>query len=123
MILLLGFTALTAYSQPGAKRPAAPIPCLTANQRQHLADSLARLPQLRRAAQEFRYAADTAYDAAVKAKRAATGFASALVAQQKVSTAYATERNEWKAKARRRGLLNWLFVALASGALYAAVAP
>lgn len=78
--------------------------CLSVPQRQRLADSMATLPVVRRAAQQYRLSADA--------------YAGALVAQQRLSTDAALQASAWKATARKRGLLNLLLVAGLGGLGY-----
>jgi hypothetical protein len=69
------------------------------------------LPKVRRAAIEYRTAVEIA-------QRHSAGLSTALVAQQGLTTRAHRESKQWKEKARRRGLLNWIFTAIAGGAAY-----
>lgn len=122
LILLLVSATSIAQSLPGKPLGSVPaVPCLTLNQRVRLGDSLAMLPRVRRAAREYRTAADTATKAANVARYSARNFSNALVAQQRLTTDASAQATSWKSKARRRGLLNWLFIAAAGGLTYLSI--
>lgn len=91
-----------------------PPPCLTVTQRVRLGDSMAMLPRVRRAAVEYRTAAEVAQRTSADATRA-------LATQQGMTNAMVVESQRWKGKARRRGLLNWLFIAAGGSLTYLSV--
>ena len=105
-ILLAASLPLTAQSQPG--KPAETV-CLTIPQRQRLADSLAVLPVVREAGQQFRRSADA--------------YAGALVAQQRLTTDQAAQAQQWKQRARKRGFLNWVMAGVLAGSAYLYLQP
>lgn len=89
--------------------PGKPVvnPCLTVTQRQRLADSLATLPVVRKAAREFRLSAD-AYAGQVQVEK-----------QLKVDAL--VQADEYKGKAQRRGLVNVLLGLVIAAITYVAI--
>ena len=73
-------------------------------QRQRLADSLATLPLVRQAAWQYRLSAED--------------YRAAVLTQRELTTDARAQATNWKARARKRGLLNYLLLALVGSLTY-----
>lgn len=104
LLLLLILLPCAAFSQTTS---AGKI-CFTPQLAAQLADSLKVLPLVRGEARQWRLAAGS-----FQAQAAST--ARALTDERELHALTAAEAGEWKKKARRRGLLNWLGAAAVAG--------
>ncbi|MGI4742610.1 MAG: hypothetical protein ACRYG7_46220 [Janthinobacterium lividum] len=124
--LLIGLLLLPAASL--AQRP---LPVgLSVAQAAKICDSLAVLPLVRqeaaawhRSAAHFQSAADSLGQADVLHLRAFQAEKRALQAQAGLLREESARAAQWKHRARRRGLLNYVLLALAGGAGYAFLRP
>jgi hypothetical protein len=118
LLLILVFSSYSSFSQPTSVR-------LSGEQARRVADSLTVLPWVRREAAAWRLASHRYERAADSLGQAAGYYRQALQAQQR---AFATQQQQlaaeaqqthyWRQRARRRGVLGWLGLALAGGAGY-----
>ncbi len=105
--------------------PATSSICLSIPQAAVIRDSLRALPLVRKeasawryAASRYKYAADTAYAAQLKQSQASANLRLVLREQRIAITQQTARADKWQAKARKRGLLNWLALGVAGGIVY-----
>ncbi|GGF04266.1 hypothetical protein [Hymenobacter cavernae] len=115
LILLLG--TFSSFSQ------STKTVTISATQAAKIEDSLRVLPVVRQEAQQWRlasgsyqHAADSLTRALSLQRDAGQSYQKSLTDQQKLLTSETAEKTEWRSKARKRGVINVLLVAL-SGVL------
>lgn len=118
LLLIPVLSSFSSFSQPTSVS-------LSVGQARRVADSLAVLPWVRREAAAWRLVGQRYARAADSLGLAATSYRQALQAQQ---LAFATQQQAlaveaqrtryWRQRARRRGVLGWLGLALAASAGY-----
>jgi hypothetical protein len=121
LLLLLTLLPCAAFSQtiPASPAPGSATICLTVPQAATVRDSLNKLPIVRRetrslrtAVGQYRQAANAANTAYVEQVQATSSVRLALRESKIETVRQEVNAKEWKGKARRRGLLNWLAGAL-----------
>jgi len=133
-LLLLTLLPCAAFSQsislpkPGPARLDGSTICLTLPQAAKVRDSLNALPLVRRearslrtAATNYRLSADSARASYYQEVQAGLNVRVALREQKIETVRYEVAAKQWKAKARKRGLLNWLAGALVAAITYATI--
>jgi hypothetical protein len=127
LLLLLTLLPCAAFSQtiPASPAPGAAIICLTVPQAATVRDSLNKLPIVRRetrslrtAVGQYRQAADAANSAYVEQVQTTSNVRLALRESKIETVRQEVAVKEWKGKARRRGLLNWLAGAFVAALTY-----
>jgi hypothetical protein len=122
-LLLLTALPYSAFSQAiKLIPPSGPTVCMPVAQAAKVRDSLTVLPKVRREARSwrvsatnYRTAADTAQAAYLRQASAMANTRLALREQRIETVRQELNAKEWKAKARRRGFLNWLVAVSAAG--------
>ncbi|TGE24337.1 hypothetical protein E5K00_03735 [Hymenobacter aquaticus] len=116
-LLLLSFSASSQAIKPAPKTVT-----LSVTQAAKIEDSLRVLPLLRQEARQWRLAAADYQGAADSLQRAgrlqqdaARSYQKSLDDQQRLLASETAEKTLWQGKARKRGLLNGLLIALSSG--------
>lgn len=122
------FSQTISLPAPGPARLDGSTICLTLPQAAKVRDSLNALPavrkearSLRTAAGQYRVAATTANAAYVEQAQVAGNLRLALRESQIETVRQQLNAKQWKAKARKRGLLNWLAAAVVAAITYATI--
>lgn len=116
VLLLLIALPLRAFSQVGLAQPAKPI-CFTLPQAKIIQDSLKALPLVRKSATFYQRAsthngqqADSLRAGNIDLRNANLNLIDGLNTQKIETTRARLDAKQWKGKAIRRGVLNWLLI-------------
>jgi hypothetical protein len=130
LLLLLTLLPCAAFSQtiPANPAPGAATICLTVPAAAKVRDSLSTLPIVRREARslrtavgQYRQAADASNTAYVEQVQATSSVRLALRESKIETVRQEVNAKQWKAKAQRRGLFNWVAAALVAAITYATI--